>query len=103
NTPMKSESMDFLVIDDDKSFRDAACLLIEDAGHQAEGAQDGQAAMARLKEEAFDAALLDLNLGADDGLGLLSNLSENLPRMPVVMITAAGSVKTAVEAMRRGA
>ncbi len=95
--------MDFLVIDDDKSFRDAACMMIEDAGHHAEGASTGQAAHMRLKEDNFDAALLDLNLGSEDGLSVLSKIMEAHPKLPVVMVTAAGSVKTAVEAMRRGA
>jgi NtrC-family two-component system response regulator AlgB len=95
--------MEFLIIDDDKVFRDAACLLIEDAGHHAEGAPNPETAFTRLKEDAFDVVLLDLNLGAEDGLKVLSVLLETYPRMPVVMVTAAASVKTAVEAMRRGA
>jgi NtrC-family two-component system response regulator AlgB len=95
--------MEFLIIDDDKIFRDAACLLIEDAGHHAEGAANSEAGLLRLKEDNFDAVLLDLNLGAEDGLAVLSRISETHPRVPVVMVTAAGSVKTAVEAMRRGA
>ena len=38
--------MDFLIIDDDKTFRDATCFLIEDAGHYAEGAESGQLGLA---------------------------------------------------------
>ncbi len=95
--------MDFLVIDDDKVFRDAACLLIEDAGHHAEGAAEGESGLLRLKEDHFDVVLLDLNLGAEDGLEVLSNLTRAHARVPVVMVTAAGSIKSAVEAMRRGA
>ena len=63
--------MDFLVIDDDKIFREATCLLIEDEGHYVESAANAEVAMNRLKEEKFDAALLDLNLGRDNGLALL--------------------------------
>jgi NtrC-family two-component system response regulator AlgB len=95
--------MDFLVVDDDKTFRDATCFLIDDEGHYAEGASSGAQAVATLKEEKFDAVLLDLNLGQESGLEVLSDILKVRPRIAVVMFTAQGSVKTAVEAMRRGA
>jgi NtrC-family two-component system response regulator AlgB len=95
--------MDFLVIDDEKSIRDAATMLIEDEGHYAEPATDGPAALARLKEDKFDAVLLDLNLGPQSGLDLLPEITKTAPGVPVVIFTAQGSVQNAVEAMRRGA
>jgi NtrC-family two-component system response regulator AlgB len=95
--------MDFLVVDDDKTFRDATCFLIDDEGHYAEGASSGAQALATFKEEKFDAILLDLNLGKENGLDVLTEILKIRPRQPVVMFTAQGSVKTAVEAMRRGA
>src|SRR5215469_8846413 len=95
--------MDFLVIDDDKTFRDATCFLIEDEGHYAEGVDSGQVGMTWLKDEKFDAVLLDMNLGPENGLDILTQIQKQYPQMPVVMITAQGSIQTAVEAMRRGA
>lgn len=95
--------MDFLVIDDDKTFREATCILIDDEDHYAEGAPTGAYALQRLKETKFDAALLDLRLGAEDGLEILQQIVKGYPQLPVVMFTAEGNVKTAVEAMRRGA
>jgi NtrC-family two-component system response regulator AlgB len=95
--------MDFLVIDDDKTFRDATCYLIEEAGHYAEGVQSGQLGMTWLKEDKWDAVLLDLNLGNENGLDVLSEIQKQYPNLSVVMFTAQGSVKNAVEAMRRGA
>jgi NtrC-family two-component system response regulator AlgB len=95
--------MDFLVIDDDKTFRDATCFLIEECGHYAEGAGAGADALAALKEDKFDAVLLDVNLGRENGLDLLTELQKQSPQTPVVMFTAQGSIKVAVEAMRRGA
>jgi NtrC-family two-component system response regulator AlgB len=56
-----------------------------------------------LKEDKFDAILLDVNLGREDGLNVLMEIQKQHPQIPVVMFTAQGSVKTAVEAMRRGA
>ncbi len=95
--------MDFLVIDDDKPFRDATCLLIEDEGHYAQPAASGQAGLSLLKEDKFDAVLLDVNLGAEKGLDVLQQIIKTEPNLPVVMFTAQGTVKTAVEAMRQGA
>jgi NtrC-family two-component system response regulator AlgB len=95
--------MDFLVIDDDKTFRDATCFLIEDEGHYAEGVDSGQIGMAWLKDEKYDAVLLDMNLGSESGLDILAQIQKQNPQIPVVIITAQGSIQTAVEAMRRGA
>ncbi len=95
--------MDFLVIDDDKTFRDATCLLIDGEGHYAEGTRSGELGLAELREGKFDAVLLDLNLGAEKGLDVLEQILKRQPNLPVVMFTAQGSVKSAVEAMRRGA
>jgi NtrC-family two-component system response regulator AlgB len=95
--------MDFLVIDDDKTFRDATCLLIDNEGHYAEGACSGELGLTQLKEGRFDAVLLDLNLGSENGLDVLEHILKHQPNLPVVMFTAQGSVKNAVEAMRRGA
>jgi NtrC-family two-component system response regulator AlgB len=95
--------MDFLVVDDDKTFRDATCFLIENEGHYAEGAASGEQALASVKEEKFDAVLLDVNLGRESGLDVLSEMLKARPHLPVVMFSAQGTVKSAVEAMRRGA
>jgi NtrC-family two-component system response regulator AlgB len=95
--------MNFLVVDDEQTFREATCFLIGETGHMAEGAAAGPPALAALKQETFDAVLLDLNLGQESGLDLLVTLQKQFPQIPVVMCTAQGSVKNAVEAMRRGA
>jgi two-component system, NtrC family, response regulator AlgB len=95
--------MDFLVIDDDKTFRDATCFLIEEAGHYAEGVDSGALGLAWLKEDKWDAVLLDLNLGGESGLDVLVEIQKQFPQIPIAMFTAQGSIKNAVEAMRRGA
>jgi two-component system, NtrC family, response regulator AlgB len=95
--------MDFLVIDDDKAFRDATCLLIDGEGHYAEAARSGELGLAALKEGKFDSVLLDLNLGPEKGLDILEQILKRQPNLPVIIFTAQGSVKNAVEAMRRGA
>src|SRR5512140_1489259 len=95
--------MDFLVIDDDKTFRDATCLLIDGEGHYAEGACSGASGLSELKAGKFDSVLLDLNLGSENGLDILEQILKRQPHLPVIIFTAQGSVKNAVEAMRRGA
>jgi NtrC-family two-component system response regulator AlgB len=95
--------MDFLVIDDDKLFREATCLLIEDEGHYAEAAASAEVGLTRLREDKFDAALLDLNLGRESGLARLPQILKARPNLPVVMFTAEGTVKNAVQAIHLGA
>ncbi len=95
--------MDFLVIDDDRVFREATCLLIEDEGHYAETAANAEVALTRVREDKFDAVLLDLNLGRDNGLLILPQILKLRPNLPVVMFSAQGTVKNAVSALHLGA
>ncbi len=95
--------MQFLIIDDDKTFRDAACILVEVEGHTADSAATGEDGLNLLKQEDFDAVLLDLRLGAESGMEVLSEIQRQHPGLPVVILTAQGSIPLAVEAMRRGA
>jgi two-component system, NtrC family, response regulator AlgB len=95
--------MDFLVIDDDKVFREATCLLIEDEGHYAEAAGMADVALTLLREQKFDAVLLDLNLGRDNGLTILPQILKIHPNLPVVMFSAQSTVKKAVQAIHLGA
>ncbi len=95
--------MDILIIDDEKIIRDATRMIVEDADHYAEVAPSAEAGLARLKEEAFDLILLDVNLGAANGLDVLEEILRRKPQTAVVVFTAQASVALAVEAMRRGA
>jgi NtrC-family two-component system response regulator AlgB len=78
-------------------------MLIEDEGHYAQPAGTGETGVALLKEESFDAILLDMNLGPEKGLDVLGQILRLQPNLPVIVCTAEGTVSTAVEAMRRGA
>lgn len=95
--------MDILIVDDEKIIRDATSQLVEDAGHYAETASTGQTALQTLKEAVFDLVLLDVNLGRENGLDVLDEIQRINPNIPIVVFTAAATVQTAVEAMRRGA
>jgi NtrC-family two-component system response regulator AlgB len=95
--------MDFLVVDDDQIFREATCLLIEEEGHFATSASNPDVALERVREDKFDAVLLDLHLGRQSGLALIPMLLKVRPNLPIVMFSAQGTVKTAVQAMHQGA
>ena len=91
-----------LIVDDEKNTRDGLRLSLED-GFDVYVAGDAAEAMAVLKSEPIDIMLTDLRLGMDDGMKLLESAAKTA-RPPVsVMMTAYGSVDTAVEAMKRGA
>jgi len=95
--------MDILIVDDEKIIRDATMQIIEDGGHYAESAVDAASALLSLREADFDLVILDINLGADNGLEVLDQIHRKFPRLPVVVFTAAASISRAVEAMRIGA
>ena len=95
--------MDFLIIDDDRIFREATCLLIEDEGHYAEGAATPEVALEALKLGKFDAIFLDVNLGAHNGLMFLPVILKLRPTQSVVMFSAQGTIKNAVQAIQHGA
>ena len=95
--------MDILIIDDEKIIRDAASQLAEDQGHYAETADSRETALELLRNGHYDLVLLDVNLGEDNGLEVLREIHKKHPALPVVVFTAAASIKIAVEAMRLGA
>ncbi|MDB6069387.1 MAG: two component, sigma54 specific, transcriptional regulator, Fis family, partial [Verrucomicrobiales bacterium] len=95
--------MDILIVDDEKIIRDAATLLVEAQGHYAEAADSRATALEALRGTTYDLVLLDVNLGADNGLDVLGEIQKKYPMLAVVVFTAAATVKVAVEAMRLGA
>ncbi len=95
--------MRILVIDDEASIRRTATLALESMGHEVAAASNSRTALETLEGGNFDAALLDLRLGAENGLELLGKMLKTAPRVAVVVVTAFASIETAVEAMRLGA
>jgi len=97
-----------LVADDQPDVLEAVRLLGKSNGLDVRTATSPRAALALAEADAFDVVLVDLNYTRDttsgrEGMDLLSRLRELDPHLPVVVITAWGSVEGAVEAMRRGA
>ncbi|MCB1567109.1 MAG: sigma-54-dependent Fis family transcriptional regulator, partial [Xanthomonadales bacterium] len=97
-----------LLADDQRDVLDALRILLKSEGLDAKCVESPAAALAALDEQAFDAALIDLNYSRDttsgrEGMQLLQQLREKAPELPVVVMTAWGSIELAVEAVRLGA
>jgi len=97
-----------LVADDQSDVREALRLLLKGAGFQVVQASSPAGVQATLDSEPIDVALLDMNYARDttsggEGLELITWVRTRDPRLPIVVMTAWGSVSGAVEAMKRGA
>jgi two-component system response regulator AtoC len=92
-----------LVADDHDSLRRGIVRALTDAHHEVEEAPNGNVAIEKLHEGHFDVVLSDLKMGGSDGLDVLRTAKSMHPSTAVILMTAFGSVHTAVEAMKVGA
>ena len=106
--PVRPSEPRVLIADDQSDVLEALRLLLKAEGFQLESASSPAGVLAAVEAREFDVALIDLNYARDttsgeEGLNLLSRIQGIDPTLPVVVMTAWGSVEIAVEAMRRGA
>jgi DNA-binding NtrC family response regulator len=97
-----------LVADDQPDIREALRLLLKGEGFETETVASPAAVLSALEAREFDALLMDLNYARDttsgqEGLDLLTNIRSKDGTLPIIVMTAWGSLELAVEAMRRGA
>jgi len=92
-----------LIIDDEAAIRESLQTLLEMEGYDVEAASTGEQGLLRIGERPFDLVLLDLALPDRNGMEVLSEVRLRDPQLPVVMITAYGTVENAVKAMQGGA
>ncbi len=92
-----------LVVEDDAALREALCDTLELAGYRVIAVEDGQAALARLESGEVGMVLSDVQMRPMDGHTLLKRIKARRADMPVVLMTAHGSIPKAVEAMHDGA
>lgn len=93
-----------LIVDDEDTLRTVLCEALESRGYQARGARNAEEAQRALEQGAVDLALVDLKLpGPMDGLGLLERILNVSPDTVVIMLTAYGTLDSAVAALRHGA
>jgi len=92
-----------LVVDDDVRFAVTLAAALARRGYVAHVAHDAAAALATARTKEPDAAVVDLKLGADDGLALIEPLRSAHPKMRIVVLTGYASIATAVKAIKLGA
>ncbi len=92
-----------LVADDEQGLREFVAEALEDDGHAVVAVADGQEAARCISQESFDLLITDLRMPELDGLGVLRHARAEQPEMEVILLTAHGSVESAVEAMKLGA
>ncbi|HEY8241642.1 MAG TPA: response regulator, partial [Kiritimatiellia bacterium] len=92
-----------LLVDDEPSILNVLSTLLKQEGHEAIPIRGGEKAQEVMRAETFDLMISDIRMSPVDGMQLLVQAHKEKPGMAVIMLTAYGSVETAVEAMKQGA
>jgi two-component system NtrC family response regulator len=92
-----------LIVDDEKNYPLILRAVLEEEGFEALTAYSGEEALTVLKNSDVDLVLTDMKMPSLDGIELLERIKEKDPELPVIMMTAHGTVEKAVEAMQKGA
>jgi DNA-binding NtrC family response regulator len=100
---MADSAKHLLLVEDEAALREAVAEQLGDRGYQVEQAASGEAAVARLAEFAFDILITDLRLPGIDGAAVVEAAVERYPELIAIVMTGYGTVKDAVELVRRGA
>jgi two-component system response regulator GlrR len=92
-----------LVVDDDQGLLTLMKVRLEAAGYKAVVAEGAEQALGREQDDPYDMAIVDLKLNGMSGIALLEKLLRLHPHLPVIILTAHGSIASAVEATKKGA
>lgn len=92
-----------LIAEDKESMRRSLARLFSDKGYEVVEAAGGEEALERFREMEIDLVMTDIQMGGITGLDLLAEIKKRAPQTPVLVMTAFGTVESAVEAMRQGA
>ena len=92
-----------LVVDDEASIRRTLREILEYEDYEVVDAEDGQEALDKLRSDPYDLALVDVKMPEPDGMEVLRTAADEMPELPVVMISGHGTIETAVEATKLGA
>jgi two-component system response regulator HydG len=92
-----------LIVDDQRNMRTTLAMMLRGVGYEVDEAADGDQGGSSGATGAFDLVLTDLRMGAKDGIDVLRNIKERQPMTEVIVMTAYGTIESAVEAMRLGA
>ena len=92
-----------LVVDDQRNMRTTLAMMLRGSGHEVDEAGDGTQGRELGAAGAYDVVLTDLRMGGSDGIDVLRAIKEAQPMTEVIVMTAYGTIESAVEAMRLGA
>jgi len=92
-----------LIVDDEKNYTLILAAVMEEEGYEALTANSGESALEILSRSDVDLVITDMKMPAMDGITLLERIKKRDPDLPVIMMTAYGTVEKAVEAMQKGA
>src|SRR5438067_9432724 len=95
--------LNVLVVDDETNIRKTLAMSLGTDGYHVVAVSNARDAVAEAARQSFDVAFVDLRLGATSGSDLIPDLLAQSPWMRVVIITAHGTIDSAVETMKRGA
>ncbi len=98
-----TEKLNILVVEDGQSQREMLRDFLKEEGYPVSEAENGEGALTKLREEHFDLVLTDYKMPGMDGMALLQAAKQLNPEVDVVVMTAFGTVETAVSAMKAGA
>jgi DNA-binding NtrC family response regulator len=92
-----------LVVDDEKNMCQYLSIMLRKEGYDVKTVHNGKKALQEIKETSFDVVITDIRMEGMDGIELLATLKETNPALPVIIMTAYASQKTAIDALNRGA
>jgi two-component system response regulator AtoC len=92
-----------LIVDDEESFRNVLTVILKKEGYEVEGAANGEEGLKKIFDSAFDHILCDIRMPQMDGLEFLQESKKRGEESPIIMMSAYGTVDTAIEAMKLGA
>ena len=101
--PVRSTEHTILIIDDEAAIRESLETLLALEGYRVDTAVDGEIGLDRIGQHAYDLVLLDLALPGRNGIEILASIRDRNPDLPVIMLTAYGTVDNVIDAIRGGA
>jgi len=98
-----TEQPRILIVDDEQIVRESLTNWLKEESYQVEAAENGTLALEKIRQFPFQAVLMDLKLPGMNGIQVLTEIKKDFPNIEVIIMTANGSVNTAVEAIKAGA
>lgn len=95
--------INILIVDDERAIRDSLSMVLQEEGYDTATASDGREALELLKTSDYDIMITDLKMPEMDGMTLVRQSQQICPQTSIIIITAHGSLESAIEALRMGA